>query len=187
MESERYLRSNINPNDELDGGLITIDMYHSIVHEKRLFNLTHSNTALADNGYLTLGIIIPTDWEIHLFNISMFGIDVPFLAEVYPFCTFTPGSTNLTPVNHYQRVDLNAPSLVTFNTDPTGFVTGGKRSYSYFGGGSGVGGANSSGIFQTTGEWVLHEGKHLVRIQNLTGGPTLVQMALNWYEVNHYA
>lgn len=181
MAVKEYDKTIPNQTEEKTGAQTIIDSDHRMTHMKGMFTTVVNELALANNGFLRIGMTIPADYEIHLKNSELWGVGVPFQFKFYVFPTFSHG-TILTPKNHY--VSLTAPSsIATVSKNPTGIVSSGNDLVILFGGGNGVGGSNSGGVYSPSAEWILHEGTYVLEIQNLTGGVAETQMSLTWYEL----
>lgn len=182
MAVMEYDKSIPNQTEEKTGAQTVINSDHRMTHMKGMFTAIALDAALADNGFLRMGITVPADLEIHLKNVNLWGVGVPFQMKFYRFPTFTH-ATAITPINHYIKASGVPASLITCSKNPTGISSSGNDMILLFGGGTGVGGTSSGGVYSPTAEFILNEGDFIIEIQNLTGGVAETQMILTWYEL----
>lgn len=167
--------------DIVTGGMVTIDSDHQMVHRYATFSVAYYDLTVADSGTLSLGITVPTGFEIHLKTLYVSGDGFPWIFDGVPHTTFTPSVTFLTPFNHH--MSLTAPaSVVTINVNPTGLPAEGDYKF-LFGGGTGVGGRTSTGGYSPSAEFVMHTGNHLVRLTNNSGAANEGNIVMTWYEI----
>lgn len=164
------------------GGIKTIEIDSTITFKKAMYSREYSIAGVANNAYLTIGITVPSGYEIHVTNLQLYGLDGPCRFLFYPFGSFTQGSTFLTPRNHFIAVDSPA-AITTFNTDPTDLNTSGVEMKFQFGGGSTLPTQHDSSIFSPAGKYIISAGQHILRVQNISGDVTTLQVVMHWYEM----
>lgn len=167
--------------DTVTGGLVVINSDHQMVHRYATFSVSYYDLAVADSGTLSLGLTVPTGFEIHLKNLFVSGAGFPWIFDGVPHTTFTPSATFITPFNHHMSTTAPA-SVVTVNVNPTGLPAEGDYVF-LFGGGTGVGGSATSGGYSPVEEFIMHPGNHLIRMTNDTGGANEGSIVLTWYEI----
>lgn len=182
MAVKTYNKESPVQPDILTGAMSCIESDHQMVHRYGMFTTTHVNSALADAGTVAIGLDVRTGFEIHVKHFGVTGEDFPWLFEASPNITYTESGTFLTPFNHHMQI--NPPeSVVTVNLNPTALPASGGFQF-LFGGGSGVGGASSSGQYDSKTEFIMHAGKHFIRVTNNTGSTAAISIVLTWYELD---
>ena len=168
--------------DILTGALAAIDSDHQMVHRYGMFTITHYNLAVADEGTVSIGFIIPTGFEIHIKQFGILGDGFPWVFDALVYTTFTESGTYLTPINHHMSTSP-PPSQLTANLNPTDLPAEGNYKI-LFGGGSGLGGTTSAGGFSPSTEYIMHAGSHLIRATNKTGSTNEFSIVFTWYELD---
>lgn len=165
----------------------TIEVEHSHIHEGISFHADTANEALANNGTILLELVVPsgtTDTPIHLKDIDVLVVGVPFKVELIESPTITTGSATITPRNrNRQLTQASYPSILTIKTNPTGISAGTTLETFYVGGGTGNAGTKSGGNAKKSSEWMLKKGlTYLIRVTNLSGATNLCSISLDWSE-----
>lgn len=168
-----------NSMDEMLNAPLSMDYDESITNKGAYFSRTYYETELLDEGFMTLGIIVPSGYRIHVKNIQLYSSDGPMLFQFYPYASFTVGSTFLTPRNHLICPD-SPVSVVTLCTDATDLVLTGVKQEFYYGSGK-----HETAVFSPAAKYVIggkYGGKHILRLQNNSSNTTLSQVTLHWFE-----
>lgn len=182
MAVKEYNKESPNQPDDVSGGMVVIDSDHHMIHRYAMFTTNYYNLTIADNGVLALGLEVPTNYEIHLKALNVVGYEFPWILDASPHITYTESGTYKVPFNHHMSTSPPA-SKVIVNVNPTGLPATGEYSF-VFGGGSGVGGTGSSGAYSPSAEFIMHSGKHFIRITNKTGSINTGGVVLVWYEID---
>lgn len=183
MAIKKYTTGKCIQPDCESGAITSIDYDHYTVHQKAMFSITHYNESVADEGYCGIGFTVPTGYEMHVKSLQVMGFGFPFLFELFPFASYTPGASNKTPNSHFVSPSTVASILGEINLDPTSPSSPVDTMSFIFGGGTGFASNHSTGIYSPSGEYILDAGTYVARITNNVGEETTCQLRANWYEV----
>lgn len=182
MAVKLYDKESPHQPDFIGGGLISTDTNHNMVHRYGMYSVTYYNLSVADSGTVTIGLNIPTGFEMHVKEYSILGDDFPWILDSVNFTTYTESGNFLTPMNHHIS-ETSHPSRVIVNLNPTDLPAEGDYKL-LFGGGASLGQSTNSGGFSANIEYILHAGKHIVRATNNTGGVQEFSIVITWYEID---
>lgn len=180
MALQKYTSEAPRQPEECTGALVVTDYEHQAIHLGGMFSCTIWDTAVIDTGTLSLGMNIPTGYEISLKDVRCTGFGWPFKLTAMPYTSFTPSATYKTPNNHCVKAGTPA-SLCTLNVNPTGIVSSDQFGF-LFGGGTSVAGTGASGQGSFTREFRLQAGNHALMAENLTGATAAIMIQLTWIE-----
>ena len=174
-----------NPNgllERVSGAVRVIDVDHSNVHEGIMYSCYQDTISIADSGSIYFAVVIPDSLEMHLKGANIWAVDQPWSFEIYEAPTFTNGTDTLKNYNR-DRNEIDSSGIVIFKTPTSINISSAKRiERILFGGGTGVGGAVSSGSLGKNLEWELKEStKNLIIITNLSGGAATVSIEIYFY------
>jgi len=164
--------------DSLTKSLVNLDWEHSMVHSEKTYTISYRAPAVAINGYLDIHLTGVTN-DAHLkVNYSSEG---KAIFNSYVGTTYTNEGTTLTPWNRCICATNVATTLVRLN--PTINVLGSKRTDEFVGS-AGAAVTRAGGVGGSNIETIINPGCDiLLRLQNISGSTSDLQMTLNFYEL----
>lgn len=167
------------PNeDRLTKGLNTIDWEHHMVHKRKTFTVSYTSLAVADNGYLDMHLTgVVNDAHVKI----TYTTEGKARLKTYAGTTYTNVGTPYIPFNRCICAGDVATSLVHIN--PTINVLGSLRGDDFVGtGGAAVTRAGGTGGGNI--ESIVNPGYDLlIRLQNVSGSASDLNIVINFYEL----
>jgi len=157
--------------DSWNNALVTMDEIHANVHRGIMFEASHANASVANNGDVEVIVQVHADQAAHMRWFAAAGGDMQI--EVYEGVTYSSAGTSILTPN-LNRFSSNTATALVSHT-PTLTDDGTLLASSILPGGT-------AGR-QPPIEWILKTGEdYLFRLTNIDGGNQAVSLALDWYE-----
>jgi len=167
------------------GATRVIDTDHSMIHEGCWYTAFRETTTIANSTPLYFEMITPDSFEVHLKDINIFAVGVPWVITILEAPACTTGAIQAYARNR-NRADYSTDSLsgVVLKKNPTG-VTGGTVVTSFYaGGGTGVVGTKSSASSKIGLELELKKSTtYIIKMLNSTGSANAISAVFDWYQI----
>ena len=167
------------PNvDRLTNALNVIEWEHHMVHKEQTYTASAYSAAVANNGYLDVRITgVKKDCHVKV----TYSSEGKALFKTYSDTTYSGAGTTVTPFNRCICSTNTAVTLI--RKAPTVNVLGTLR-LEEFVGSAGAAVARAGGIGGGNIESIVNPGYDiLLRLQNVSGSASDLQMTLNFYEL----